>query len=217
MLREEALSYLESYIGGGITDSDANLKSAISFLASNYASSVPKWNITVNGKDSDRFDSKIGAFSYFWKTKYSSKGYNYSNKYIKAMIGVESRMGTYDGGHNGKTDVMQCLESWDPSVYCMAKIKPSNGVSYDANEGLSYGMLKNGYTAVRNIFSGSTPQSSKYNTTLSICFGILWLGYKTAVKGSIKEGVIAYNGGGNPNYWQEITACIENPAKYLNS
>ncbi len=32
MLREEALSYLESYVGGVITDNDANLISAINYL-----------------------------------------------------------------------------------------------------------------------------------------------------------------------------------------
>lgn len=29
MVRDEAMSYPESYIGGGVTSSDANLKSAI--------------------------------------------------------------------------------------------------------------------------------------------------------------------------------------------
>ena len=99
----------------------------------------------------------------------------------------------------------------------MAKIEPSNGTPYDPNEGLTKGMLKGGYKAVRNIFSGSIPQASKYNSTLSICFGILWLGYKTAVKGSIKAGVIAYNGNGDSDYWEKITECLANPGSFLRS
>lgn len=216
MVRDEAMSYLESYIGGGVTSSDANLKSAIAYLAANYGSTVPKWNVTVNGKSSDRFDAEIGAFSYFWDSKYSSKGYQYQMKYIKAVMAVESKIGI-GSGTNASTDVMQCLESYDPAVYCMAKIEPSNGTPYDPNEGLTKGMLKGGYKAVRNIFSGSIPQASKYNSTLSICFGILWLGYKTAVKGSIKAGVIAYNGNGDSDYWEKITECLANPGSFLRS
>jgi hypothetical protein len=216
MVFAEAMSYLESYVGGGITSSDANFKQAVSLIASGYGSSIKKWNLTVNGSSTDRFDEKIQAFAYFWKNKFSDKGYDYNLNYIKAMLAVETKVGTYDGSHHGTTDVIQCLDKANPAVYCMAKIKPSNGVAYDANEGLTKGMKSGGYKAIRDIFSGSTPQPSEYNSTLSLCFGILWLGYKTALKGSTKEGVIAYNGGGDSNYWKKVSSCLDDPASYLN-
>lgn len=131
------------------------------------------------------------------------------------MLAVETKVGTYDGSRHGKTDVMQCLDAENPAVYCMAKIKPTNGTPYDINEGLTKGMLSGGYEAVRDLFSGSTPVATRYKPRISICFGILWLGYKTAIKGTIKDGVIAYNGGGDSNYWNKITSCINDPAKFL--
>lgn len=215
MTREQALYYMEQYHMGQVAGTDSSLQEAITYLATNYGSKITKWNLTVNNASTDRFDDDIKAFSYFWGTKFSTKGYTYNVDYIKAMLAVETKVGTYDGSRNGKTDVMQCLDKDNPAVYCMAKIKPTNGVSYDANEGLTLGMTSAGYTAVRNIFNGSTPSSSLYTTRLSICFGILWLGYKTALKGSTKDGVIAYNGGGDANYWTKITSCLDNPAKFF--
>lgn len=60
----------------------------------------------MNGKSSDRFDAEIGAFSYFWDSKYSSKGYQYQMKYIKAVMAVESKIGI-GSGTNASTDVMR--------------------------------------------------------------------------------------------------------------
>lgn len=214
MVHDEAMSYLESFIGGGITSSNSNLQTAIDLLASNYGSSITKWNLTVNKKNTDRFDDDIKAFSYFWTTKYGSLGYDFDNTYIKAMIGVESTMGT-STTNNATKDVMQCLNKLDPAVYCMAKIAPSNGVAYDKNEGLSYGMKSSGYKAIQNIFNGSVPDASIASSRLGICFGILWLGYKTAVAGSKKQGIINYNGGGDPNYWTKVSSCYANPKTFF--
>ncbi len=215
MVREEAMSYLESYIAGTIHSSDANFKSAIAYLASNYGSSIKKYGFKINGYDADRYDNLIKAWSYFWKTKFSSKGYDYNNSYIKAMLSVETKIGVYAGTRNGKVDVMQCLDAENPAVYCMAKIKPSNGTSYDSNEGLSYGMQSSGYKGLRNIFSSGKPQASKCSSNLSICFGILWLGYKTAWKGSITAGIKYYNGLGNASYLSDVKTVNSNPKAYF--
>lgn len=217
MVKDEALSYLESYIGGGIHSNDSNYKQAISYLASNYAGSIKTYGFKINGYDADRYDDQIRAWSYFWKYKFGGKGYDYNNNYIKAMLAVETKLGVYAGSRNGKVDIMQCLDAENPAVYCMAKIKPSNGISYDANEGLSYGMISGGYKGLRNIFSSSIPQSSKCSAALSICFGILWLGYKTAVAGSITKGITNYNGGGNANYLSEVKTCNSDPRSYFKN
>ena len=134
------------------------------------------------------------------------------------MLGVESEIGTYAGSSYGTTDVMQCLDANNPAVYCMAKISPVNGVAYDANEGLLMGMPSSGYAAIRNIFQNSAPQPSLYTTRLSICFGILWLGYKTGCAGGvINTGITNYNGGGNPNYLSDVLDRVTNPGNYYNS
>lgn len=215
MVREEAMSYLESYIAGGIHSSNPNFTAAIAYLASNYGSSIKHYGFTINGYDADRYDNLIKAWSYFWTCRFSSKGYEYNNNYIKAMLGVETKIGVYAGSRNGKKDVMQCLDAENPAVYCMAKIKPRNGTSYDANEGLSYGMTSSGYQGLKNIFTSNTPQPSKCSAALSICFGILWLGYKTALKGSVTAGITAYNGGGNPAYLSEVKAVNSDPKTYF--
>ncbi len=219
MTLSTAISYIDDYVNGTKTSTNSYVSDAIAYLATNghYApTAIAAYGITVNGYSADRFDNQILAFCNYWYNKYSSLGYKYNPMYVKAMIAVETKLGTYEGSRHGTTDIMQCLDKDNPSVYCMAKIAPTNGVPYSSAEGLSYGMKSAGYTFVRNIFSGSTPSSSKYSSFISLCSGILWLGYKTAVKGSLQDGVIAYNGGGDPDYWDKVYSCYLNPVAYLS-
>jgi len=213
MTRELALNYLEQFIAGNVSYADSNFQSAITFLANNYGGKITKYNFIINGCSADRYDDLIKAFSYFWGLKFASYGYFYDNNYIKAILAVESKMGTIAGSRYGTTDVMQCLDGDNPAIYCMAKIQPSNSVSYDPYEGSAYG-LKNGFKALKNIFTNQTkgsPIPSCYNPTLSICFGILWLGFKTARAGNIRTGVYNYNGGGDPKYLEKVDAILANP------
>lgn len=212
----EAYRVINGYVIGGVAYNSDLLVDAL-YAMKEYGpyTSVKQYNVTVNGKKADRYDTSIVAFCNYWYKRYSDKGFQFNPNYVKAMIGVESKLGTYDGSHHGKTDVLQCLDKDNPAVYCIAKIAPSNGVAYDEYEGLNKGMIKEGYQAVKNIFNGSKPDATQVNSRLSICFGILWLGYKTAVAGTIKKGVIAYNGGGDPQYWEHVMECHNNPASYL--
>lgn len=78
-------------------------------------------------------------------------------------------------------------------------------------------MPTDGYVPVKKLFSGHTPDSSKANALTSICFGIYWLGYKTAALGSIQKGIAGYNGGGNKNYLSDVLSCASNPKNYLKN
>lgn len=216
---ETCLSYIGGFINGEYSSTNATLKRAINDLCeSSKVPSVPAWNFKVDGKSADRYDNYIRAFRYYWKVRNGSKGFDYNNKYIKAMLAVESNMGTNDGlyEHNAKTDVMQCLYKGDVAVYCLAKISPSDSsIPYNATECTNYGMSSDGYTPVRKIFSGHTPDSTKADPLTSICFGIYWLGYKTAVKGSIQSGVKAYNG--RQSYLDDVLACADNPKAWMKN
>jgi hypothetical protein len=56
---------------------------------------------------------------------------------------------------------------------------------------------KDGYPAVRNAFTGDKPDKSKVYPTLSIAFGIRWLGHKIQNSdGNRAKGIMSYNGGG---------------------
>jgi len=211
----QAMSIVQQFVNGQITSSDSNLTLALNILSvHSWSFTLNKWNFNINGQSADRFDTDILGFINYWYALHSGLGFQYNPNYVKAMIGVETKMGTYAGGKgNGLLDVMQDLDGRNPSVYCMAKIAPVNGVGYDPNEGLSLGMITTGYPAVKNIFVGSpkVPSPGLVNPRLSLCFGILWLGYKTAHAGSIDTGVTDYNGGGDPNYLTKVKSIVSNP------
>lgn len=208
----EALSFIESYIAG---ISYKELEESISFICKNYVKEDISWGFSVANQSCDRFDNDIKAFAYFWNYKFGKKyNYIYDYSYIKAMIAVESSMGTNSGGlTHAELDVMQCFDARNPAVYCMAKIEPKNDVSYDANEGIVRGMRKDGYRAVRNIFVEDELKWNLITPRLSICFGILWLGYKTSIAGNIKDGVLRYNS--NEEYLTKVEECVKNPKRFF--
>lgn len=213
---ETCLSYIGGYINGEYSSSNATFKQAIKDLCkSSKVPSVPKWNITIGGQSADRYDDYIRAFRYYWRVRNESVGFNFNNGYIKAMIRVESSMGT-DSNKEGTKDVMQCMYYLDPAVYCMARVTPSNSkVLYNSIEASSYGIPSDGFSPMRNLFINSngnlvhSPISSKKNYIASICFGIFWLGYKTAHAGSIEQGIADYNG--RPGYLDKVLDFAANP------
>jgi|GEM_PF-6203747 len=100
----------------------------------------------------------------------------------------------------------------------MARIKPSvgSGLGYDPNEGIYYGINKNGFGGVKSIFVKGKPIASKVTPQLSLCFGVCWLGYYTKRYGyDYDKGVSAYNGGGNPNYLQDVKDCKKDVKGWL--
>lgn len=144
--------------------------------------------------------------------------FKYNVNYIKAMLVVESTMGFGKQNNNGNRDIMQCLDSENPALYCMAKIAPPKkcSVGYDANEGIYFGIPSYGFGLLRSLFNKKhVLQEKKITPQTSVCFGIFWLGYKTKLWGSIKSGIEAYNGGGNLMYYDEVVSCNKDVKKYL--
>ncbi len=168
----------------------------------------------INKTNYDRYNKYILGFANYFNSRY---GFKYNVNYIKAMLVVESNMGT-DKDNNGTKDVMQCLDARNPIVYMLAKIPPTDNVQYDKNEGLKYGVPKNGFGAVKKLFKNNVFQKNKVTPKISICFGIFTLGYKTKVKSNnIEKGVIAYNGGGDAYYLKKVKACNSSPKTWIKN
>ncbi len=164
----------------------------------------------------DKYDMDILAFANYMQYYYK---FNYNVDYIKAMLVVESNMGFGKQQNNGDRDIMQCLDADNPAIYCMAKKKPpsKSEVGYDKNEGLRYGIPINGFLKLHKLFGAKQVlKEKKVTPEISLCFGIFWLGYKTKLSNNkIKKGIIAYNGGGDPNYYTKIKKCDKDPCGFL--
>lgn len=124
---------------------------------------------------------------------------------IKAMIYVESKMGYYESpGYPSYPDVMQVADSNNPAIHTLNKDgwKSKKGVLAQESEWKNEHVQ---YLDYKGAANGTTPRAS-------IVWGTRWLYHrvqgitdkKTRYWKSWKEAVAFYNGGGDPNYVNEV-------------
>lgn len=164
--------------------------------------SISSWN---------KYDVTIMCFNNYWISKLKvKKNLRVNPNYIKAMVYNESTM-----GETNSKDIITAFNAYDPDVHVLAR--NSKGYEkylddgYDPTEGLSYGIPKNGYGAVKKLYSEkNSVVKNKITPQLSLCFGIRWLYYKTMNYGSVIKGIARYNGGGDQEYMKKIRKTLKN-------
>lgn len=164
--------------------------------------SISSWN---------KYDVTIMCFNNYWISKLKvKKNLRVNPNYIKAMVYNESTM-----GETNSRDIITAFNAYDPDVHVLAR--NSKGYEkylddgYDPTEGLSYGIPKNGYGAVKKLYSEkNSVVKNKITPQLSLCFGIRWLYYKTMNYGSVIKGIARYNGGGDQEYMKKIRKTLKN-------
>ena len=108
---------------------------------------------TYSKSSMNKYDTAIVAFNNYWISKLDiSKKLRVNPNYIKAMVYNESTMGETDS-----KDIITAFNPYDPDVHILARNKNGYkkylGDGYNPNEGISFNLPKNGYKAVKNLYS----------------------------------------------------------------
>jgi hypothetical protein len=124
-----------------LEDTEQSFLNKVQFLldyhsALDYLNSNKKISINKKGKNEDRFDSEIIAWTKYWNNKilYGKRGTENKSFYdfktlipapvVKGMFGVESSFRT-NPRLNGLNDIMQSLVPGDDSLWVLARVNPN--------------------------------------------------------------------------------------------
>ncbi len=191
----QAYDILDLYIYG---NSSEDIDAAINYIAQNNS-------IQNYSNEYDAFDDEIVAWTCYWNDRLNI---DMDQDYVKAMIMNESTMGT-NPNKNGDVDVMQSLYPEDMGMWLLAKREPAEygyTVGYDPNEGVGkkYMIPKDGYPFLQCLFEDNKYNEKALTHRMSIAAGTRYLAYCYYLTGDYMDAIERYNGGGNPNYLQEI-------------
>ena len=169
---------------------------------------IAKYGKNEDGVDLDQYDFYIIGFCNYWNEKLGLFGDSAMlPSLVKAMMYQESHCGTYDGGNNGTRDVMQVLDNNNPAAATLARDGKDGGIYLWPNDGR---IRAEGYGAVKNLFYNGNIDTSRVTPIMSICFGIRWFGNQIQNAGGNRaQGVTNYNGGGNPNYLEDVRRIMQ--------
>lgn len=176
---------------------------------------APKADIRIyrpgpKGEDYNRLDDLVNEMINLWNDKFLTEldppPTPLDPNLVKAMIYVESRMGYgSSAGHLAYPDVMQVGNANDPAIHTLNNdgwVDPrTNNIARESE-------WKNGREEILDYKGEANAKSDEQ----SIRWGVRWLYHKAqGIKGgggrywrSWREAVIGYNGGGNPNYVDEV-------------
>ena len=193
--KEECYKIMDEYVNG---NTSINIDEAIEYIGQTES-------LMSYSEEYDRFDNEIVAWTSYWNDRLEL---DMDANYIKAMIMEESTMGT-NPNKNGTRDVMQTLYEYDMGMWVLIKRDPNDygyNVGYDPYEGIACGIPKEGYPFLQVLFEDGTYNKELVTPRMSIAAGTRYLAYRYMMNPNFLLAIEGYNGGGNPNYLEDVIA-----------